>query len=252
MANFKQVNKAIKAEFPNLSLEVVRGDGYVYFVESEWSLPPESLMVHPVSTSTESLIEMCVEQIKEWLPEFNKERNRRFWKDRSDSFHGCVSNPAHGNPVKECKQVSVDPLPNKLGVITKTPEDRSIVVSKTIESLGIPRRYFGFPSSTARCERCGSTTVESCDSLNCGFLGAGNGGPGTEKYIEQKYTKEQHEAIAEIMKNYKDRIDKYGHINTHYEYGGVKRNNGLPVDIVLLNKLCGFDPEVPETITKIE
>lgn len=31
MANFRKVNAAIKKVFPNLNIEVVRGEGYIYF-----------------------------------------------------------------------------------------------------------------------------------------------------------------------------------------------------------------------------
>jgi hypothetical protein len=32
------------------------------------------------------------------------------------------------------------------------------------------------------CDRCGCSTVEHCDEIGCGYLGAGNGEPGTESY----------------------------------------------------------------------
>ena len=33
------------------------------------------------------------------------------------------------------------------------------------------------PADTAKCERCGCSTVETCDERGCGYLGAGNGAP---------------------------------------------------------------------------
>ena len=33
------------------------------------------------------------------------------------------------------------------------------------------------PACPAKCERCGCSTVETCDERGCGFLGAGNGAP---------------------------------------------------------------------------
>lgn len=66
MARFSEVNKAIKKEFPNLDIEVVRGEGYVYFTgESAYEYDVESIMTHPVSTSTEDLIRMCKEELKD-------------------------------------------------------------------------------------------------------------------------------------------------------------------------------------------
>ena len=36
------------------------------------------------------------------------------------------------------------------------------------------------PIESARCMNCDRATVEQCDDAGCGFLGAGNGAPGTE------------------------------------------------------------------------
>jgi len=64
MANFKQVNKAVNEAFPERDIEVVRGEGYVYFDGDDGFNKYESIYVHPVSISTERLIEMTIEHIK--------------------------------------------------------------------------------------------------------------------------------------------------------------------------------------------
>jgi len=64
MARFNEVNREIKKAFPSLDIEVVRGEGYVYFTgDSAYEYDVESIMTHPVSTSTEDLIRMCKEEI---------------------------------------------------------------------------------------------------------------------------------------------------------------------------------------------
>ena len=69
MANFKQVNKAIKATFSNLKVQAVRGDGYVWFdmaaapIEAE---PVESIVVHPLSCNTKDLTQLVIEHLEEY------------------------------------------------------------------------------------------------------------------------------------------------------------------------------------------
>ena len=66
MARFNEVNREIKKAFPSLDIEVVRGEGYVYFTgEAAYEYDVESIMTHPVSTSTEDLIRMCKEELKD-------------------------------------------------------------------------------------------------------------------------------------------------------------------------------------------
>lgn len=62
MANFRDVNRAIRARFPKLDIEVVRGAGYVYFAgdNAEGAI---SIYAHPVSTSTADMIRMAIEHI---------------------------------------------------------------------------------------------------------------------------------------------------------------------------------------------
>jgi len=62
MANFRDVNRAIRARFPGLDIEVVRGAGYVYFSGDDgWEI--ESLYVYPPTVPTPDLIRMATEQI---------------------------------------------------------------------------------------------------------------------------------------------------------------------------------------------
>lgn len=65
MANFKKVNKEIKNTFPNLDIEVVRGDGYVYFDGVDGFDKVESIYTNPTTTQTETLLKFCIESIKE-------------------------------------------------------------------------------------------------------------------------------------------------------------------------------------------
>jgi hypothetical protein len=71
MANMKAVNKGIKEAFGcDLGIKAVRGDGYVYFHGLHGLCGfdnVESIMTHPVSTSTEDVTRMCVENIKDYL-----------------------------------------------------------------------------------------------------------------------------------------------------------------------------------------
>mgnify|MGYP003674616715 CR=1 FL=1 len=70
MANFKQVNKAITQHVSenhphiDISVEAVRGEGYVYFLGPQ-EIP--SVCAHPVSTSTEDMVRMCCEDIDRFL-----------------------------------------------------------------------------------------------------------------------------------------------------------------------------------------
>jgi len=60
MANFKEVNKSIRAAYPLLDIEVVRGKGYVYFGGKDAFGKIESICCHPTSTSTENLIRLAM------------------------------------------------------------------------------------------------------------------------------------------------------------------------------------------------
>ena len=63
MANFAAVNKALKAAYPLLDIEAVRGAGYVYFDGDDGFDKINSIFVHPTSTSTEDMIRLVIESI---------------------------------------------------------------------------------------------------------------------------------------------------------------------------------------------
>lgn len=63
MANFKEVNKYIKTNYPELDVTAVRGDGYVYFIGKD-AEELESILTNPTTTSTEELVEMVFDEIQ--------------------------------------------------------------------------------------------------------------------------------------------------------------------------------------------
>lgn len=74
MANFKQINRAIKKAFPDLKVKVFRGNSYVYFDDS--NIP--SLFVHPSSVTTEQLTELVIEELQEFTTQTEEKINARF------------------------------------------------------------------------------------------------------------------------------------------------------------------------------
>ena len=62
MANFRDVNRAIRARFPGLNIEAVRGAGYVYFAGDN-AEGVASIYAHPVSTPTADIIRMAIDNI---------------------------------------------------------------------------------------------------------------------------------------------------------------------------------------------
>lgn len=64
MANFKQVNQAIKNAYPDLDIKAVRAYGYVYFDGVHGFDNVESIYVHPTSTSTADLTRFALENIQ--------------------------------------------------------------------------------------------------------------------------------------------------------------------------------------------
>jgi hypothetical protein len=61
MANFAAVNKALKAAYPALDIEAVRGAGYVYFGGDDGFDKINSIFVHPTCTSTADLTRIVIE-----------------------------------------------------------------------------------------------------------------------------------------------------------------------------------------------
>lgn len=67
MANFKAVNKALKAAYPLLDIEVVRGQDYVYFDGNDGFDKVDSVCVHPTSTSTSDLTRIVIEAVSDLI-----------------------------------------------------------------------------------------------------------------------------------------------------------------------------------------
>jgi|TARA_R110000823_G_scaffold2420_4_gene9853 hypothetical protein len=64
MANFKDVNKAIRV-LTGLDIEAVRGDGYVWFEGVHGFDKINSVYAHPVTTPTGEMARLCLEAIYE-------------------------------------------------------------------------------------------------------------------------------------------------------------------------------------------
>ena len=67
MANFAAVNKALKAAYPLLDIEAVRGQGYVYFGGNDGFDKIDSIFVHPTCTSTEDLTRLVIEAAEDLI-----------------------------------------------------------------------------------------------------------------------------------------------------------------------------------------
>lgn len=65
MANMKHVNQYIKANWSELDIEAVRGDGYVYFDGDDGFDKVESIYVNVPSISTRDLVDLCMENIQD-------------------------------------------------------------------------------------------------------------------------------------------------------------------------------------------
>ena len=66
MANFKQVNNAVKKEYPAMDIVVYRGQGYVYFDGLDGE-NIESIYSNPTSTSTKDMIRMVLGNIGDYI-----------------------------------------------------------------------------------------------------------------------------------------------------------------------------------------
>ena len=63
MANMVAVNSAIKKQFPDLDIEAVRGNGYVYFDGDDGFDVVATIYAHPPVTPTANMIRMCLDNI---------------------------------------------------------------------------------------------------------------------------------------------------------------------------------------------
>lgn len=60
MANFAEVNKAIKTAYPNADIQAVRFKDYVFFEGVDGWDNIRSVYSHPTSTPTESMSRLCM------------------------------------------------------------------------------------------------------------------------------------------------------------------------------------------------
>lgn len=67
MANMREVNQYIKTNYPGYHIQVVRGDGYVYFDGDDGFDKIPSIMVHAPSLTTSDLTEIVLEEIQSYL-----------------------------------------------------------------------------------------------------------------------------------------------------------------------------------------
>lgn len=63
MANFAAVNRALRAAYPKLDIEAVRGESYVYFGGNDGLDKISSIYVHPSSIKTAEMIQIVLEAI---------------------------------------------------------------------------------------------------------------------------------------------------------------------------------------------
>lgn len=76
MANFADVNKAIKKAFPGKKIVAVRGPGYVYFEGDDGFDKIKAIYSNPQTTSTEDMIRMVLEDISSYLEEQESEMEK--------------------------------------------------------------------------------------------------------------------------------------------------------------------------------
>lgn len=69
MANMREVNKAIKAAYPDLKIELLRQDDYAYFVTPEGAVKFNPIHSNPPTTPTDAMIRMALDTIKTDLKE---------------------------------------------------------------------------------------------------------------------------------------------------------------------------------------
>lgn len=73
MANMSRVNKALIAAYPQYDIIAVRGDGYVYFDGKDGFDQVDSIYANPVSTTTEDLTRLVLEEVRYWVDAANSE-----------------------------------------------------------------------------------------------------------------------------------------------------------------------------------
>lgn len=154
MANFAAVNKAIKKAFPSLDITAVRFKGYVYFDGADGADKIESLYSHPTSTSTETMISLCIGCIerataKQYAVEVQDaqgETRQEFatLKDALQVYTACVDG-AESDPRKGyTRRVSL------VGIASGdtyykweyTPAKKTLAAKFPIQNVSLPRFNF--------------------------------------------------------------------------------------------------------------
>ena len=77
MANFRQLNAALKEKFPGVHIVALRGDGCISFSNDTSFVNPESVECHPFKEPTERAIDLCVASIEKWLPVYKESKDAK-------------------------------------------------------------------------------------------------------------------------------------------------------------------------------
>lgn len=67
MANFKEINKFVRKQYPHIDIEVVRGVGYVYFSGDDGFDNCKSIYANPTTTTTADMIRLVTDEIEQML-----------------------------------------------------------------------------------------------------------------------------------------------------------------------------------------
>lgn len=123
MANMKEVNKAIKAAYPDLKVELVRGDCYAYFAHADDTyevFPP--IMSHPPVTPTDAMIRMALDTISIEIKEQKAHEQQASGVCSGIEGSGCVLGASDDCVRGSCG--SADPNPVESGPESLKEGDR--------------------------------------------------------------------------------------------------------------------------------
>lgn len=118
MANMKEVNKAIKAAYPDLKVELVRGDCYAYFAHADDTyevFPP--IMSHPPVTPTDAMIRMALDTISIEIKEQKAHEQQASGVCSGIEGSGCVLGASDDCVRGSCGSADpnpVEPVPESL------------------------------------------------------------------------------------------------------------------------------------------
>lgn len=206
MANFKQVNAAVKAKFPNVDVTVVRGVGYVYFSTGESFVEPQSIVCHPVNTSTEDLTKWCIEQVEDWLPKLEESKAIVEAAKKSNAEHKAAQPFAEGVAPSYSRGDAEIP---KVSDVWKNGVTMHSMAAQHKQKVAIPKKHRNMKKTATKANQ---------------------------------YTPAQHEAIKAIIAHYMKGIGEKGRHNSHYTYGGKTLDNAVFIPVRHLDVLCGLEP----------